>query len=139
MGWLADRSGHKVYVLRAGIVAMAFSLLQIEYFPLLLPLTLSCFFFGVFSGVAMIPYSMIKEANPDEVKGSATGAMNFITFGFTSLIAPLFGKLNSNTFEELSSPVAHFRATVLFWVVGVSIALVLTSWLRETGAEHAAP
>ena len=31
----------------------------------------------------MIPYTMIKEGNPDEVKGSATGGINFITFGVT--------------------------------------------------------
>jgi len=26
----------------------------------------------------MIPYSIIKEVNPDHAKGSATGAMNFL-------------------------------------------------------------
>jgi hypothetical protein len=28
----------------------------------------------------MIPFSVIKQVNPDEVKGSAAGAMNFICF-----------------------------------------------------------
>ena len=27
----------------------------------------------------MIPYTIIKEVNPDEVKGSATGAINFFS------------------------------------------------------------
>jgi hypothetical protein len=35
------------------------------------------FLLGFGSGAAMIPYSIIKEVNPDHAKGSATGAMNF--------------------------------------------------------------
>ena len=41
----------------------------------------------------MIPYSMIKEVNPDEVKGSATGAMNFIVFVMSAFGAPAAGWL----------------------------------------------
>jgi hypothetical protein len=28
----------------------------------------------------MIPFSLVKEVNPDEVKGSTAGAMNYIGF-----------------------------------------------------------
>ena len=41
----------------------------------------------------MIPYSSIKEVNPDEVKGSATGAINFIVFVISALVAPAYGWL----------------------------------------------
>jgi CRP/FNR family cyclic AMP-dependent transcriptional regulator len=40
---------------------------------------------------AMIPYSIIKEVNPDEVKGSATGAINFLVFVMSAFAAPAFG------------------------------------------------
>ena len=39
----------------------------------------------------MIPYTIIKEANPDNVKGSATGAINFVVFSFSACLAPVFG------------------------------------------------
>ena len=39
----------------------------------------------------MIPYSIIKEVNPDHAKGSATGAMNFLVFVMTALAAPAIG------------------------------------------------
>ena len=45
-----------------------------------LPPYLLGFLLGFGSGAAMIPYSIIKEVNPDNVKGSATGAINFLVF-----------------------------------------------------------
>jgi MFS family permease len=65
-------------------------MLQMIALPTLLPIALSSFLFGVGSGAAMIPYTIIKEVNPDDVKGSATGAMNCITFGISAIIGPLF-------------------------------------------------
>jgi hypothetical protein len=39
----------------------------------------------------MIPYTIIKEVNADEVKGSATGAINFLVFTLSALMAPVYG------------------------------------------------
>jgi MFS family permease len=80
LGRAADRVGRKP-VLLAGAVLMLLSFAQFLLLPTWLPLAVSLFLFGLASGVAMIPYSIIKEVNPDHVKGSATGAMNFLTFG----------------------------------------------------------
>jgi hypothetical protein len=41
----------------------------------------------------MIPYTIIKEVNADEVKGSATGAINFLVFTLSALMAPVYGVL----------------------------------------------
>lgn len=49
------------------------------------------FALGFGSGAAMIPYSIIKEVNPDKVKGSATGARNFIVFIISALASPVIG------------------------------------------------
>jgi hypothetical protein len=37
---------------------------------------------GIGSGAAMAPYTVIKEVNADNVKGSASGAINFLVFAF---------------------------------------------------------
>lgn len=58
---------------------------------------------GIASGAAMIPYTVIKEANPDEVNGSATGAINFLTFAVTALLGPLYGKLLEGYLDLRSS------------------------------------
>ena len=36
----------------------------------------------------MIPYSIIKEVNPDDVEGSATGAINFLVFVMSAFAGP---------------------------------------------------
>ena len=81
----------------------------------------------------MIPYSVIKESNPDEVKGSATGAINFITFGVTTLLNPVFSKFFGQTLSLEIDKSAHFRATGFFWISGIVLAIILTLFLKETG------
>jgi MFS family permease len=85
MGWLADRIGLRKPVLIGGAAAMLIMVAQITFIPELLPPVIGMFLFGIASGAAMIPYSIIKEANPDEVKGSATGAQNFLVFGISAV------------------------------------------------------
>ena len=94
---------------------------------------LGCFLFGVASGAAMIPYTIIKEVNPDEVKGSATGGINFLTFGVTALIGPIFADLLGKGFASTQNHVAHFRQSGLFWLAGIALAICLSAFLRETG------
>ena len=39
----------------------------------------------------MLPYTVIKEANPPQFGGTATGVVNFLNFTFSALFGPLFG------------------------------------------------
>ena len=63
---------------------MLISGVGITYLSAFIPPYIGGLVFGIGSGAAMIPYTMIKEANPDNVKGSATGAMNFLVFSLVS-------------------------------------------------------
>jgi MFS family permease len=90
---------------------------------------------GIASGAAMIPYSVIKENNPDKVKGSATGAINFLTFGVTSLLGPLFSYLYGNTLSTAVDKEIHFQNAGLFWVACISISIALALILKETGTK----
>jgi MFS family permease len=114
---------------------MIVSILQLLYLPALLPAQISMLLMGVGSGAAMIPYSIIKEVNPDEVKGSATGAINFITFGVTSLLGPLFASRFGETLSNTPNHAAHFNATGLFLVALIAAAMVITLFLKEKRAE----
>ena len=133
MGWLADRVGLRKPVLIGGAVAMLIMVAQITLMPQLLSPLIGMFLFGVASGVAMIPYSIIKEANPDEVKGSATGAQNFLVFGISALIGPIFGDVLGRSLETTPDHLAHFREAGLFWIAAILIAIVASFFLRETG------
>jgi MFS family permease len=133
MGWAADQIRLRKPVLIAGTVMMAATIVQLSFLPDLLPATLTLFIFGALSGVAMIPYTIIKEANPDNVKGSATGAINFIVFGVTALVGPVFASLFAKTLMT-GNPVTHFQHAASFWLASIILAGLMSFLLRETGS-----
>jgi len=137
LGWLADRLGRRKPVYLSGAAFMLIGFVQLIYAPALLPTWLTLFILGVASGAAMIPYTIIKEVNPDEVKGSATGAINFLTFAVTAAIGPIFAERFGKTLGAQTVDVSsHFRHAGLFWIGVLIAALVVGSMLRETGRVH---
>ena len=130
LGYLADRIGRRKPVLLAGIVVMLLSGGGIAYLEAFIPPYLGGLVFGIGSGAAMIPYTMIKEANPDKVKGSATGAMNFLVFSFSAFLAPVFGLALMRFSGGHTLTLANFQDADLIWAG----AIILTLFLRETGA-----
>jgi MFS family permease len=118
-----------------GAAVMLIGFVQLIYAPTLLPSWLTLFILGVASGAAMIPYTIIKEVNPDEVKGSATGAINFLTFAVTAAIGPVFaGHFGKTLGAQTIDVESHFRHAGLFWIGILIAALVVGSMLRETGS-----
>jgi MFS family permease len=137
LGWLADKAGKRKPVLIGGCVVMIASIAQLLYLPTLVTAHISMFIMGVGSGAAMLPYSIIKEVNPDEVKGSATGAINFITFGVTSLLGPLFALFFGKTLSTTTNHTAHFNSAGLFLIAGIALAIVISLFLKETAKPKA--
>ncbi|MBW3519975.1 MFS transporter [Flavobacterium sp. NKUCC04_CG] len=133
LGYFTDKIGRRKPILRLGALIMIASLILLLYFPDLIPAKVSMFMMGIGSGAAMIPYSIIKEANPDFVKGSATGAINFITFGVTTLVSPVFSRLFGRSLEDTSDKILHFQQAGFFWIVGIAIAIGISFLLKETG------
>lgn len=133
LGYITDKIGKRKPVLIGGAAIMILTILQILFLPGFCSTYISNFIFGIASGAAMIPYSVIKESNPDEVKGSATGAINFITFGVTTLLSPIFSRLFGKTVSLDIDKNAHFRSTEFFWIAGIVLAIILSMLLKETG------
>jgi sugar phosphate permease len=139
LGWLADKMGRRKPALIGGAVVMLLAAALITFSTGHQAAEIGCLIFGIASGAAMIPYTIIKEVNPDEVKGSATGGINFLTFGVTALIGPIFADLLGKGFASTQNHVAHFRQSGLFWIGGIALAIVLSSFLRETGHARKSP
>jgi hypothetical protein len=77
---------------------------------------------------------VIKEANPAEVSGTATGVINFLNFTFSALLGPVFaGMLRSASGGADTMNLGHYQTAFLPLVCGVGVAAVLTLFLRETG------
>ncbi len=90
---------------------------------------------GIASGAAMLPYTVIKEVNPPELAGSATGVVNFINFTFSALLGPVFGRLLVQVSEGGESMgLKHYQAAFTPMLFGIVAAALLTCLLRETGS-----
>lgn len=106
---------------------------QIALNPVPIPAKVGMFIFGIASGAAMIPYSVIKEVNPDKVKGSAIGAINFLVFGITALMGPIFARHVGQGIGIGPNPASHFQKGVLFWIPCCAAAILVSFFLHETG------
>jgi MFS family permease len=102
--------------------------------PETLPPYLLAFLLGFGSGAAMIPYSTVKEVNPDHAKGSATGAMNFMVFVLSALLAPAYGWWLQKLANGWPLTQEVFSKAGSVFVAAVVLAVILTVFLRETGS-----
>ena len=82
----------------------------------------------------MLPYTVIKEANPAEMSGTATGVVNFLNFTFSALLGPVFGAvLKAVSGGAGSMKAEHYQTAFEPLMYGVGLAIVLTLVLKETG------
>jgi MFS family permease len=89
---------------------------------------------GLASGAAMIPYTVIKEINPLQYNGTATGVINFLNFTFSALLGPVFGALyQAMSGRHAEAALADYQATFQSLLFGVALAIILTFVLKETG------
>ncbi|MEX3985355.1 MFS transporter [Paraburkholderia sp. EG287A] len=134
LGYLADRLGRRKPVLICGALLMFVSCAGVFFLPAgVAPPYVLGMLLGIGSGAAMLPYTVIKEVNSDNVKGSATGAINFLVFTFSACLTPLYGRLLAHIARGGAMDMAVFRAAGAWLVGGIAIAIVLAFFLRETG------
>src|SRR3954469_6431043 len=136
VGFISDRLGRRKPVLIGGaavlMVCLAWILFgRVGVFP---PYTIGLVA-GIASGVAMLPYTVIKEANAPQFGGTATGVVNFLNFTFSALLGPVFAWV----LHHVSSGVAqaessHYQMAFAPLLLGVACAIVLTLCLKETGS-----
>src|SRR6186997_3396414 len=135
LGFLSDRIGRRKPVIVAGAAVLFACLAWILYGPAdVLPPYVLALIAGVASGAAMLPYTVIKEANPPTLSGTATGVVNFINFTFSALLGPVFGGLlMSAKGGAAGMTLEHYQTAFVPMLYGVALAIVLTLILRETG------
>jgi MFS family permease len=135
LGLLSDRLGRRKPVIIAGAVVLLACLAWILYGPAdVFPPYVVGIVAGCASGVAMLPYTVIKEANPPELGGTATGVINFLNFTFSALLGPVFAWiLTSVSGGAARMSLEHYQTAFEPLLYGVGLAIVLTLLLKETG------
>lgn len=140
LGYVADHIGRRKPVLIFGAALMLVTALAILYVPpKTFPPYLLGFVLGFGSGAAMIPYSSIKEVNPDQVKGSATGAINFLVFVMSAFMAPAYGWLLMKLSGGGAMTLETFKEGGIVGIGAIVIGIILAFFIRETGAAVRTP
>ena len=134
LGWLTDRIGRRKPVIIGAAVVLLLTLALMLYGPrgVFPPYSLALVA-GIASGAAMIPYTVIKEANRPEHSGTATGVINFVNFSLTALFGPVFAGWLTEASAGGQRELAHYQETFQPLLYGVALAILLTLLLRETG------
>jgi MFS family permease len=135
LGYLADRIGRRKPVIFGGALVMLLATLAIYLLPPnTFPPYVLAFVLGFGSGAAMIPYSTIKEVNPPEAKGSATGAMNFLVFVLSAFAGPAYGWWLQKLGGGAPLTTAVFDKAGLVYPAAIVLAMILALFLKETGS-----
>jgi MFS family permease len=135
LGFISDRIGRRKPVIAGGGLVLLACLAWILFgSPGVFPPYVIGLLAGIASGAAMVPYSVIKEANLPEFAGTATGVITFINFSLTALIGPMFAsRLQSASGGSAQFVLTHYQEAFLPLLLGVGIAIGLTFLLKETG------
>ena len=135
LGFISDRLGRRKPVILGGTIMLLAVLAWVLFGePGIFRGPAVGILMGIGSGAAMLPYTVIKEANPPELGGSATGVINFINFTFSALLGPVFGaRLVQMPEGDNKLALAHYQAGFKPLLYGVLLALILTALLKETG------
>ena len=135
LGLISDRVGRRKPVIIGGAGVLLATLAWILFgIPSVFPPYLLGLVAGVGSGAAMLPYTVIKEANPPKASGTATGVVNFLNFTFSALLTPVFGRVLVTAAGGASEMrLEHYQTAFTPMLFGVGLAIVLTLFLKETG------
>ena len=133
-GWISDRIGRRKPVIIVAAALLLACLSLILFAPAgTFPAYSLGLVAGIASGAAMIPYTVIKEANRPEHAGTATGVVNFINFGITAVLGPIYAGRLVAVSQGAERDLGHYQSTFTPLLYGVALAIVLTFMLRETG------
>jgi sugar phosphate permease len=135
LGFISDRLGRRKPVIIGGATVLMACMAWILFgrtgvFP---PYVVGLIA-GVASGAAMLPYSVIKEANPPQFGGTATGVINFLNFTFSALLGPVFAWI----LQHLSGGAVrmekeHYQTAFAPLLLGIAVAIILSFFVIETG------
>jgi len=135
LGYVSDRIGRRKPVIAAGAAVLLVCLGWILFGPAgRLPAYIPGFVAGLASGAAMLPYTVIKEVNPPNLSGTATGVVNFLNFTFSALLGSILGGMLVHVSSgSAQRTLEHYQMTFGPLLAGVALAIVLVPFLQETG------
>ncbi len=135
LGFISDKLGRRKPVIIGGTLLLLGVFAWVLFGnPAILRGSTVGILMGIASGAVMLLYTVIKEANPAHLGGTATGVINFINFTFSAVLGPVFGSRLERVPDSESAVLPHYQAGFQPMLFGVAAALALTFFLKETGS-----
>lgn len=132
LGFLADRFGRRKPFLIGGAVLMLAMVVIIFFLPsLMIAPHIGGLLLGFGSSAALLTYTIAKEANSDEVKGSVTGTVNFLVWAISALFAPLYGWVLGQLSSRSQPTLMDFTMAAWLWIAAIAIAIILALFIKE--------
>jgi MFS family permease len=137
LGHLSDFFRRRKVVMAIGALAAFVTFSMALYIPhLRFAYVVTLFFLtGIFSSVYMLPFALVNEIAPEEVRGTAMGFTNMLSIIFGApLFMPLVGFLLKS--QEISQNATNFSIssyTMALSILPASLllALLVLVWIRE--------
>jgi MFS family permease len=134
LGLLSDRIGRRKPVIIGGACVLLGCLSWVLFGRAdALPAYLVGLIAGLASGSAMLLYTVIKEVNPPQYGGTATGAVNLLNFTITAIMGEIFVQIMQAATQGKPTGLEHYQITFQPLLYGVALAIALTFVLKETG------
>ena len=137
LGALSDRLGRRKSVIAGGASVLFACVAWVLYGNAgFIPPYVVGIVMGIASGAAMLPYTVIKESQPPQLGGTATGVINFLIFTLSAVAGPVFAWAMQVITGAGQPAREHYQTTFRPLLYAVAVAMVLTLFLRETGTAN---
>jgi MFS family permease len=138
-GWLSDRLGKRVPVIRWGILGTLFCLIPVIYFPIL---PIYCLYgllllIGTFSSAELLNFTLAIELNHPAVKATTAAFTNFVISCGDSLVQPLVGFLLDHSWSGALEnglriyTAQNYQVALSCLPVALAVAFLLLFFVQE--------
>jgi MFS family permease len=137
LGHLSDFFRRRKSLMAIGALAAFVTFSMALYIPNLRFAYVVALFFltGTFSSVYMLPFALVNEIAPEEVRGTAMGFTNMLSIIFGApLFMPLVGfllKSQAAAQDATNFPLSSYTMALSILPVSLLFALLVLIWIRE--------
>ena len=138
LGWLSDHIKRRKIILTVSSFFAFFLLIGLIYWDThIIWMYIFSFFLGVTMSAYVIPFAIIGEILPAEVKGKAMGFTNSLTLLIGApILQPLIGHFLKHASKPQEIAIEKFNTALAFLPLALAVAFILSFFIKETYCQN---